>query len=241
MRNKKLPLLALILTTCSGLVLASSLNADACCEVPKEKAHPAPEPEAPEASIDGSCCEAPVGEAEEPHQHQALEAADQDLPASSLFHLESTWRTQADEAFQLRDLGGRPALIAMIFTRCGYACPRIVSDLKSIEAELSEKNVELPRLVLVSMDPAYDTPEVLREYAEEHDLDPEHWILLHGDTGEIRELAAVLGVSYRQQKPGQFAHSNRITLLNPVGEKTLTIDGLGGDATPLLNRFNRED
>jgi protein SCO1 len=42
--------------------------------------------------------------------------------------------------------------------------------------------------------------------------------LLHGDEESVREIAALLGVKYKQEADGSFAHSNLVTILNSEGE-----------------------
>jgi protein SCO1/2 len=71
---------------------------------------------------------------------------------------------------------------------------------------------------LVSFDPKRDTPEALAEYRKVRNLAAEHWTLLRGEPDDVQELAALLGVRYKQDARGQFAHSNVITVLNADGE-----------------------
>ena len=49
-------------------------------------------------------------------------------------------------------------------------------------------------------------------------LDPQHWSLLHGQPDDILELAVLLGVKYKKDQKGGFAHANLITVLNKEGE-----------------------
>jgi len=86
---------------------------------------------------------------------------------------------------------------------------------------------ERAEFVLVSFDVARDTPSSLAQYRAERSLGAQ-WTLLHGDGDGIRELAALLGVKYRQESDGAFSHSNVITVLNPQGEITYQRVGLNG-------------
>ena len=63
-----------------------------------------------------------------------------------------------------------------------------------------------------------DTPAVLVEYRTRHQLSAEHWTLLTGRADDVRELAALLGVNYRKDSRGQFAHSNLFVVLDAGGE-----------------------
>jgi protein SCO1/2 len=68
----------------------------------------------------------------------------------------------------------------------------------------------------------------LHAYREQHELAGKNWVLLRGAPGDIRELAALLGVSYKQDAIGQFSHTNLITILNPEGEIIHQRAGLEG-------------
>ncbi|NIQ52455.1 MAG: SCO family protein, partial [Gammaproteobacteria bacterium] len=55
-------------------------------------------------------------------------------------------------------LAGRVRVVAMVYTSCAYACPRIMLDMKRIEAELGPEYREDVGFVIVSIDPERDTP-----------------------------------------------------------------------------------
>lgn len=153
----------------------------------------------------------------------------------SLFQVTSKWTTQSGEAVALSRLAGRPQLISLAYTNCQYACPRILADLKDIEASLPPGSPV--GFTIVTIDPARDTPERLRQYAEEQDLDLSRWTLLHGQNGDVLELANLLGVRYAKTATGDFSHSNIITLLNAQGEIVIQQNGLGADNAPTLAKI----
>jgi len=145
------------------------------------------------------------------HDHAGL--AMQPAPAAdlSVYQLASTWTDQHGRVRQLRELAGRPQAVALVYTHCGSACPRIVGDLKRLEAAIPDLG-----LVLVSIDPERDSPGRLREFAASSGLG-ERWTLLNGADGALMELAAVLGVRYRRVSATEFMHSNLITVLDAGG------------------------
>jgi protein SCO1/2 len=57
------------------------------------------------------------------------------------------------------------------------------------------------------------------------------WTLLRGDNGAVQELAMLLGVKFKKDARGQFAHSNLLTLLNAEGEIVHQHAGLNGDVS----------
>jgi protein SCO1/2 len=84
------------------------------------------------------------------------------------------------------------------------------------------------------LDSERDTPAVLKSYREKRQLTPELWTLLRGEPDDVRELAALLGISYERDTRGQFAHSNVITVLNAEGEIVHQQVGLGTDIAETL-------
>ncbi len=150
------------------------------------------------------------------------------LSDRSIYQLDAFWTDDAGQPFRLAELRGRPVVLAMFFTSCGYACPRIVADLGRIRQTLPPEARARARFVLVSFDDQRDTAAVLRAYRELHELPAGGWVLLHGAPGDIRELAAVLGVQYKRDAAGLFEHSNLITVLNAEGEIVHQRSGLEG-------------
>jgi len=72
-----------------------------------------------------------------------------------------------------------------------------------------------------------------------HHLDPDRWTLLHGRADDTLEIAALLGVKFKQDARGQFAHSNLITVLNPDGEIIHQQAGLNQDIQETVKRIER--
>ena len=83
------------------------------------------------------------------------------------------------------DLLGRPWVASFVFTRCTGPCPRVVGTLRKLQAHLQEGG---PRIVTISVDPEWDTPEVLRRYSAEVGADPKRWIFLTGDPKAVQAL-----------------------------------------------------
>lgn len=160
----------------------------------------------------------------EPPKAEAVPAA---YSPESLYQIGVTFTDDEGRSVALGTLRGRPVVIAMFFASCHYACPLLVADMTRIRDGLPPAERERVALVLVSFDTVRDTPEALRRYRAERLLDGQ-WTLLHGDDDAVRELAALLGVKYRQETDGQFAHSNLITVLNAAGEVVHRRTGLRG-------------
>lgn len=174
-----------------------------------------------------SCCVKPTAEnmttaSLSPHTSHTGSLTDM-----SLYNLDSEWQNQEGKTVKLPELQGRVQLVAMIFTNCSYACPRIIADLKRIESDLQKSDRDDVGIVLVTMDPERDTPERLKEFATTNKLDASRWTLLTSKTENIQELGVLLNMKYRQETDGNFAHSNIISVLNEKGELVHQQEGLG--------------
>ncbi|WP_242202939.1 SCO family protein [Aestuariivivens insulae] len=147
----------------------------------------------------------------------------------SIFNLTSSWHTEEGEVIQLKDLKGKTLVMVMIYTTCKAACPRLVADMRNIEAQIPKNQLENAHFVLVSIDPKTDTPERLKSFAKENFMDGDHWTFLQGSESSVREFANVLAVKYKQISPMDFSHSNIISVFNPKGELAHQQEGLGVD------------
>jgi protein SCO1/2 len=136
----------------------------------------------------------------------------------SIYQVDSMWTTDQSKQIKLSQLSGRPQVIAMFFANCQYACPVIVNDMKRIEAALTPELRARIGFTLVSFDTLRDTPTALAEYRRVRNLPLDRWVLLQGQPDDVLELAALLGIKFKQDSKGQFAHSNLITILNTQGE-----------------------
>lgn len=83
------------------------------------------------------------------------------------------------------DLLGHPWVAAFIFTRCTGPCPRITGTMRALQERLNDSQA---RLVSFSVDPEWDTPEVLRQYADAAGADKQRWLFLTGDERAIYDL-----------------------------------------------------
>lgn len=152
------------------------------------------------------------------------------LTSRSLYQLDATWTDDDARALSLTSLRGRPVILAMFFAQCEYACPVIVNDIKRLRAALPESLRDQAQVVLVTFDTARDTPPALKAFRERMGLDAS-WTLLRGESDSVQELAMLLGVKFKQDARGQFAHSNVLTLLNAEGEIAHQLAGLNGDVS----------
>ena len=138
--------------------------------------------------------------------------------------------TTALPNFSLLDQSGAPVnadsfrgqwdLVFFGFTNCPDICPTTLQVLASAKRELTDAGARtLPRIVLVSVDPERDTPEVLGQYV---DYFGEDNLGITGDLGEIKKLTAGLGIYFEKvaAEDGTYSvdHSAAVLVINPDGE-----------------------
>jgi protein SCO1 len=154
------------------------------------------------------------------------------LPPESVYHVEAALTDQAGRALQWRDGAGTPQLVSMFYTSCRYVCPLIVDSAKGVEHALGDAERARLRFLLVSMDPARDTPEALASVAARRKLDPARWRLVRPAAGDVRSLAAVLGIRYRALADGEFNHTSALVLLDAQGRVLARTERLGAVPDP---------
>jgi protein SCO1/2 len=157
----------------------------------------------------------------------------------SLYQLDSVWTSDNGQRVRLGVLRGKPQVVAMFFASCQYTCPLTVNDMKNIAAALPENVRTNVGFTLISFDSRRDTPAALKTYRSEHELSNQNWTLLRGEPDDVRELAALLGVIYRQDANGDFAHSNLITLLNAEGEIVFQQPGVNVDPREIAGQIRK--
>ncbi|MBS2039885.1 SCO family protein [bacterium] len=160
------------------------------------------------------------------------------LPDESLYNLPSQWNDQSGRPLRLQQLGGKVQVLAMVYTHCQSVCPAIITAMKSTEARLSAAERARVGFVLVSIDPAVDTSEQLREFAVENKFGP-GWILLRGAPEDVRELAATLNFKYRKTTQKDYAHTAMITVLDQQGQVVSQQLGMSGGAEERLSEIRK--
>jgi len=156
---------------------------------------------------------------------------------NSIYQLESEWENQMGKEIKLSSFKGKKVVLTMFFSRCTYACPLIINDMKIIDSKLSKNEKNDVKYILFSIDPENDTPEALRNFGSAQNLDADRWTVLTSQAENIRELAALLGFKYVKEKDGSFSHSNLIFVLNEDGEITFQHEGLNKDISDVVGKL----
>src|SRR5438445_2528524 len=84
------------------------------------------------------------------------------------------------------DLAGKVWVAAFIFTRCAGPCGQVTGTMAHLQHDLDgTKGVVL---VSFTVDPEFDRPEILRNYADRFKADPRRWLFLTGEREQIYRL-----------------------------------------------------
>lgn len=116
-------------------------------------------------------------------------------------------------AFSREKLKGQIWIADFIFTRCGGQCLLMSEKMKEIQNILPQ-NI---KYVSISVDPRWDTPEVLTQYAQKYEAKKDQWFFLTGDREKIFSLAGEgfhLGVEEGGTSVEPIMHSNRFVLVD---------------------------
>jgi protein SCO1/2 len=136
---------------------------------------------------------------------------------------------QSGERFETKDLEGRWSLIFFGYTSCPDICPMTLTILDLVQQRMAALDAGFGDLqtVLISVDPARDTPERLREYVRYFNED---FIGATGEHEQLQTLTRALGAVYMTDEPdatGDYLihHSVTIFLITPQAELAGVLTG----------------
>ena len=107
--------------------------------------------------------------------------------------------------FTLGDSAGRVQIVTFIYTRCPLPdfCPLMVRHLETVRRRANEEGLGSQLALLgVTLDPAFDTPPVLRAYGDavlKGSNRFDQWTLATGTATQIEDVARFFGVGYRAE------------------------------------------
>ena len=148
------------------------------------------------------------------------------LPAVTLETLEGS-------SYDLAQTNGKLRLVELIYTRCPDICPTTTVKMVQLQKRLQASDYmgNGIEFLTLTIDPANDTPEVLRTYANRTGIDPQGWTILRGDEETIKEVTNSLGFFVNQMEDGFLSHTSSTYL---VDENNLVLRkfGMGEDFDP---------
>jgi protein SCO1/2 len=140
-----------------------------------------------------------------------------------------TLMDQTGKTVRLSDFLGRVVVIDFIYTRCPLpdVCPRLSANFASVS-----KKVHDVEFLSITIDPQFDTPAVLADYARRWQA-RESWRFLTGTPEQIQEVAGTFGLIYWPEE-GSITHSVSTAIIGRDGTLVAQIDGAGYRPDQLL-------
>lgn len=154
------------------------------------------------------------------------------LPSDSVYQLPLKLTDQHGKSWDWRRKRGQPQLVSMFYSSCQYICPLIVESAKAVERALTPAQRARLGVMLISMDPARDTPATLARMARQRHIDDRRWSLASPAADDVRSVAGVLDVRYRQLSDGEFNHTSVLILLDADGRMLARTEKIGSDIDP---------
>jgi protein SCO1/2 len=151
---------------------------------------------------------------------------------SSAYGLGLDFVDDAGQARALAQWQGRPVVLAMAYGACKRICSTTLRRLESLHDAAARRGVPL-QFVVVSLDPAEDTPRDWAEYRRLRGLQAANWTFLVGSPEATRRLAGFLGVRYWGYD-GHVMHDYRIVRLAPDGTIAQSLRWADDDIERLL-------
>jgi protein SCO1 len=136
-----------------------------------------------------------------------------------------TFTAQDGKTVSTGDFKGKIWVANFIFTRCAGPCPMMTSRMAEVNQALGKKATDV-ELVSITVDPEFDTPEVLKKYGEQAGASPDRWKFLTGpkeqvDTVVMKGFLQALG----REPSGTPIHSTRFVLVDREGWMRNFLDG----------------
>lgn len=136
---------------------------------------------------------------------------------------------------------GKQVVLNFIFTRCPIAnmCPAATLRMIELQKAARAAGVKNLELVSVSLDPEFDTPGVLKEYADARGIDTSNFTFLTGPDAAVRQLLAQLGV-IREFEGDTIKHTLATVLIDETGQIRFRVDGSTWSVDNFVERMKKE-
>jgi len=144
--------------------------------------------------------------------------------------------SQEGKTVTLAGLRGKVVALTFIYTACPDICPTLTQKMAQAQDDLGAVFGSKVVFVSITMDPEHDTTQVLKEYAQLFNANPEGWAFLTGPLEAIRGLTRRYGVFFEKKPDGSVDHTQLTTLIDPGGQ--MRVQYLGARFDP--EEFRRD-
>ena len=107
-------------------------------------------------------------------------------------------------------------LLTFFYTRCPDICPMTMFDLKDLQGQLQKEELfgTEVELLAITLDPQIDSEEIIREYANLFEANPEGWKFMRGDLEETEDIADSLKMKYKKVNDDFISHNTTMYLID---------------------------
>lgn len=139
-----------------------------------------------------------------------------------------TFTNQDSETITNTDYKGKVYVVEFFFSSCSTICPVMNTNMQQVQNAFIKRDDF--GIASFSIDPTYDTPEVLKAYADGYDVTHPNWNFLTGDKLEIIALSNEgfkLFAAENEEAEDGFQHSGMFALIDKEGNVSSRIDENG--------------
>jgi protein SCO1 len=152
-----------------------------------------------------------------------------------------TLTDQSSRPVRLSDFRGRVVAVDFIYTRCPLpdVCPRLSANFARLQSRFREKMGKDLMLLSITIDPQYDTPQVLLGYAKIWNARLDGWRFLTGQDAAIEVVARRFGMNYWPEE-GLITHTSQTGVIARDGKLAAQVDGSSFTPSQLGDLIQRE-
>lgn len=147
-----------------------------------------------------------------------------------------TYTNQHGKLISKKDVFGKVFVADFFFSTCPSICPKMTTQMKRLQS--LTKDIDELRFLSFTINPSYDTPDVLLEYANQYGVSLDNWDFLTGDEKATHYLGVkgfLVHARADDDEPGGFAHSPSLVLIDRAGKIRGVYDGTQTEEVDQLN------
>ena len=148
---------------------------------------------------------------------------------------EFSFLNQEGDSIGRAEMEGKITVVDFFFTSCPNICPVMSREMERVNDIFRDQpNVQI---MSISIDPEYDTPSILKEYATEHNAIPGKWHFLSGPKVETYRLARcgfVIPTVDGNGVADDFVHTDKFMLVDELGRIRGYYSGTNREEVDLL-------
>ncbi len=141
---------------------------------------------------------------------------------------------QRGNSLSLARFRGQALVLSFVYTRCRDAsmCSLVSAKFSRLQRMLGRERIHLME---VTLDPSYDTPQILARYGAAFGANATRWTLATGEASTVADLAARAGI-VTTETPRGIVHSEAVLIVDPNGRLTQVIGGNSWGPDDLLTQ-----